>query len=338
MNLLTGIISIVAALGVSSWLARRFSNPASRLQILDYPNARSLHAQPTSRAGGIAILGGVVVGMLMLVSRAPWSNDYLWIGAALATVAGISLWDDLYGSDVAIRLCLHIGGTLFVLQTGVGVNANVLPSLGLAFPAWLSLSLAVVFLLWMINLYNFMDGMDGLAAGMAVFGFTFFAVLSWQAHLYSFAFASCIVAAASLGFLIFNFAPARIFMGDVGSASLGLLAGVFSIAGAQLGAFPLWAAILIFSPFIVDATVTLVRRLFRGEAVWQAHRTHYYQRLVQMGWGHRKTALYAYGLMAACGVSAVIAVRLAPAGQWSVLGAWLVIYTVIARWIDARAH
>ena len=335
MNILIGVISIAAAFGVSLALARHFSNPAARLQILDHPNARSLHTQPTSRAGGIAIVGGVLVGMLVLVSWVPWSNDFMWVAAALVMVAGISLWDDLYGANIAIRLFLHLGGALFVLQTGVGVGAS--PDIW-PLSAWLSLPITMVFILWMINLYNFMDGMDGMAGGMAVFGFTFIAALSWHAHLYSFAVASGVVAAASLGFLVLNFAPARIFMGDVGSATLGLLAGVFSLAGAHLGAFPLWAAILIFSPFIVDATLTLIRRLFRGEAVWQAHRTHYYQRLVQMGWGHRKTALYAYVLMATCGVSAVIAVRLTPAGQWSVLGAWFLIYVVIVRWIDARAH
>ena len=136
-------------------------------------------------------------------------------------------------------------------------------------------------------------------------------------------------AAAAAGFLWSNFPPARIFLGDLGSSTLGLLAAGFSLWGARDGLFPLWTAALAFSPFIVDATWTLGRRLARGERVWEAHRSHHYQRLVLAGWGHRKTVLRSYVLMAGAAASAVAAPGLATWEQWAVIGAWAVVYALI---------
>jgi UDP-N-acetylmuramyl pentapeptide phosphotransferase/UDP-N-acetylglucosamine-1-phosphate transferase len=115
----------------------------------------------------------------------------------------------------------------------------------------------------------------------------------------------------------------------MGSATLGLLAAALSLVGSQRGLFPLWVAWLAFSPFIVDATWTLLRRLHRGERVWQAHRSHHYQRLVLAGWSHRRTVLYAYLLMAACSASAIAAPAMPVPDQWRLLGAWACIYPLI---------
>jgi UDP-N-acetylmuramyl pentapeptide phosphotransferase/UDP-N-acetylglucosamine-1-phosphate transferase len=181
----------------------------------------------------------------------------------------------------------------------------------------------------MINLYNFMDGMDGFAGGMAVFGFLALAVLGWRAGDTAFALANGAIAAAAAGFLLGNFPPARVFLGDLGSASLGFLAAAASLIGSQRGLFPLWVAWLAFSPFIVDATWTLFARLARGERVWEAHRSHHYQRLVLAGWGHRRTVLRAYLLMAACAATAVAAPAMNPRDQWMLLLGWGVIYLLI---------
>src|SRR5262249_53435950 len=143
---------------------------------------------------------------------------------------------------------------------------------------------------WMINLYNFMDGSDGLAGGMAAIGFGCYGIAALAGGDYLCATINLVVAASALGFLCFNFSPARLFMGDVGSVSLGFLAAVLDVVGWLRGDWPVWFGIVVFSPFIVDATVTLFKRALRGARVWEAHREHYYQRLVQSGWGHRKTA------------------------------------------------
>jgi UDP-N-acetylmuramyl pentapeptide phosphotransferase/UDP-N-acetylglucosamine-1-phosphate transferase len=204
-----------------------------------------------------------------------------------------------------------------------------LPATGWPLPAGLSLTLTALFVVWMINLYNFMDGMDGLAGGMTVFGFGALAVLGWRGGDPSFASAAAVTAAAAGGFLTSNFPPARIFLGDVGSSSLGLLAAGLSLIGTQRGLFPLWVAWLAFSPFIVDATWTLLRRLHAGERVWQAHRSHHYQRLVLAGWSHRKTLLRSWVLMAGCAATAVAAVAMPVSEQAWLLLAWTAIYALI---------
>jgi len=174
-----------------------------------------------------------------------------------------------------------------------------------------------------------MDGMDGFAGGMAVIGFTSFAILGWQAGNALFTQISLLIAGAAAGFLWFNLPPARIFLGDTGSSVLGLLAAALSLWGNRDGLFPLWAAGLIFSPFIVDATVTLLRRTLRGEKIWLPHKTHYYQRLVQLGWGHRKTVLLEYCLMLACSLSALLAEYLSTGWQVGLLVTWILIYSAL---------
>ena len=124
-------------------------------------------------------------------------------------------------------------------------------------------------------------------------------------------------------------------MGDVGSVTLGFLAGALALLGVNDGLFDIWVPALIFSPFIVDATVTLVRRLLRGEKVWLAHREHYYQRLVLAGWGHKKTVLVEYGLMVACGVSALVYMRLDEQWKLVLLLGWVTIYSCLAVTVHA---
>jgi UDP-N-acetylmuramyl pentapeptide phosphotransferase/UDP-N-acetylglucosamine-1-phosphate transferase len=189
----------------------------------------------------------------------------------------------------------------------------------------------------MINLYNFMDGMDGFAGGMSVIGFGFFAIMGWKAGHEVFLSISLITAAASAGFLIYNFPPARIFMGDVGSSTLGLLAAILSLWGSRDGVFPFWIAVLVFSPFIADATVTISRRLLQNEKIWQAHKIHFYQLLVRSGWGHRRTLLLEYAIMLGCGFSALW-VRFSEAElQAIILAAWIVFYFSFFFWVSRKA-
>ena len=254
-------------------------------RILDHPNERSLHQRPVPRVGGIGVAAGIAVSV-PFVSPVEWWP--LWLGAGI--LAGISFLDDVVGLPIIRRLLVHVvvaGGAAFDLlhdSTGVG---------------WVLL--IVVAIVWMTNLYNFMDGMDGLAGGMALFGFGFYALAGFLSDHISFAITNAVIAAAAGAFLLFNFHPARIFMGDAGSTLLGFLAACLGLVGWQLGIWTLWFPGLVFSPFIVDATVTLARRLLRGEKIWRAHREHYYQRLVLSGWGHRRTVLAEYGVMVLCG-------------------------------------
>lgn len=322
-------IASVAAFVISAALTRRFCDPASRLHVLDHPNERSLHSRPTPRTGGVAIFVAlsVVVGLWGFGVGLPASLCCFGAGAGL--VAALSFLDDQKGLPVSVRLPGHLVAAALLVAGDLLLTGFSLPGMAWHWPEWLGILLSLLFLVWMINLYNFMDGMDGFAAGMAVIGFGTFALLGYLASNPVFLTLNLMVVSAAAGFLWFNFPPARIFMGDTGSSLLGLLAGGLSIWGVREGVFPFWVALLVFSPFIVDATVTLLRRLGRGERVWQAHKSHYYQRLVQSGWGHKKTVLYEYVLMLACGFSALLAQRLNPQGQAALILFWCLVYPLL---------
>jgi len=143
-----------------------------------------------------------------------------------------------------------------------------------------------------------------------------------------------IVAAAAAAFLLFNFPPARLFMGDAGSIPIGFLAAALSLAGWRDGDWPAWFPAVVFAPFIVDATLTLAKRLISGERIWDAHNKHYYQRLVRLGWGHRKTALAEYALMLVCGATALWSLRAPLYVQLCALGGLVALHAILALWVD----
>jgi len=330
------ILFSLTTLVISAWLTQRFCNPKSRLHVLDYPNERSLHSKPTPRTGGVAILAGVLTGFLLL---ALWSaaGDYLlWLGLSVVTISVFSYMDDRHGLAVRVRLLGHLASAGILTASGLALPVLSLPGVVLAWPVWLGVIFSLLFLIWMANLYNFMDGMDGFAGGMAVIGFGTFALLGHMAGSQLFSAVCLVVAAAAGGFLFFNFPPARIFMGDTGSSVLGLLAGAMILWAARHDVFPFWLGLLVFSPFLVDATATLMRRFFRRERIWKAHKTHYYQRLVLSGWGHRKTVLAEYVLMCACSVTAVMAGSLTTGGQILLLILWIIVYAGLMFGIDRR--
>jgi UDP-N-acetylmuramyl pentapeptide phosphotransferase/UDP-N-acetylglucosamine-1-phosphate transferase len=324
------LIAVIVPFAFTAWLTTRFYDPASKLHILDHPNERSLHTNPTPRSGGVAILGGIFAGLAWGTWRFAWPMEIPWLVASIVLVALVSFMDDRSGVGVAYRFAAHMIAAGLLVVAGLAMQSLPFPGMAWPLATWLAVAISALFIVWMINLYNFMDGMDGFAGGMAVIGFGAFALLGWHSGHTAFLIVSLVTASASAGFLLFNFPPARIFMGDVGSSVLGLLAAALSLWGARDDVFPLWVALLVFSPFIVDATVTLLRRAFKGEKVWQAHRTHYYQRLVQMGWGHRKTVLWEYVLMIAVAISALWGIDKSASTQWAILGAWVVLYVLLA--------
>jgi UDP-N-acetylmuramyl pentapeptide phosphotransferase/UDP-N-acetylglucosamine-1-phosphate transferase len=267
------------------------------------------------RIGGIGIVAGVLVAFALL-RTAPV------LAVLAACLAGVSFLDDRRHLPIAARFGAH----------AVAAVALVLVLLPDLHPAWQAF--AAVATMWMTNLYNFMDGSDGLAGGMALFGFAAYALGGWIGGDLVLAAISASIAAAAASFLVFNFPPARVFMGDAGSIPLGFLAAALGLAGWQQGLWPLWFPLLVFSPFIVDASTTLARRILHGERFWHAHKTHYYQRLVQLGWGHRDTALAEYALMAVCGAAALWSLGQPHGVQWVVLGAAIVIYVALAAAVD----
>lgn len=338
----TIVLPLLAALGLSIGLTAHLCGAKARLRILDHPNERSLHQTPVSRTGGLAILTGIGAALLVIVvlGHFPEGLNRALVGAAM--VALISFFDDRAGIGVAPRFAVHMLAAMVAVFSGLALREVEIGFWGWDWPDFLGTGFSLLFLIWMANLYNFMDGMDGFAGGMGLFGFGFLGLLGWLAGNLGFALICWSTALACLGFLGFNFPPARIFMGDTGASTLGFWSGALILWADRHELFPFWAGVLIFSPFIVDATVTLLRRLLAGEKIWQAHRSHYYQRLVQLGWGHRRTVLAEYVLMLAAGCSAL--------GLWLTgksilvgtgLAGWAAVYAalalIIGRW-DKNAH
>lgn len=319
-------------------LCWRFSSPNSLFHVLDHPGERSLHHQPTPRSGGVAIIIALLLGWGAAASMGSlsWNDTMSWLSGGVLLLAIVGGIDDRLDLSPLMRLMVQLLAAFFLLAAGLVPQQLQLPALAFSLPCYLMLPLTVLYVLWMTNLYNFMDGMDGFAGGMAVMGFAAMAWLGWQGGNTDFMLTALTVASACAGFLVFNFPPARIFMGDAGAPVLGFLAAALSLWADRDNLFPLWVAVLIFSPFIVDASYTLLKRLLAGKRVWQAHREHIYQRLVQMGWSHRRTVLWSYVLMLAASVSAIMALNQNPAVQWAVMVLWVLIYSAIIVWVSLR--
>ena len=251
--------------------------------------------------------------------------------------AGVSFADDIWRLPPSARFPVHLAVALvLVFPADYALKVVALPGLDWHAPAWALEMFSVLFVIWMVNLYNFMDGMDGFAGGMACFGFATLALLGALAGSPIYALAAFMVCAAAAGFLPFNFPPAKLFMGDVGSGSLGLLVAVFLLWADGAGLFHLWLGCVVFSPFIVDATWTVIRRTLQGKKPWQAHREHFYQRLVRLGWGHRRTVLWSYALMLKCSLIAVICFCFTAVGvQGIMLGLLAVAYIALITGINA---
>ena len=296
---------LVAAFALSAAVVAWLQRNRARLPA-DTPNARSLHAGAVPRGGGLAILAGFVPAALVAPPGVPGAWP-LWL-AATAAVAAVSFADDVRSLPAWVRLVVQLGAAL-VVALPLTTEATSTPALHATFVA--------IAIAWGANLYNFMDGSDGLAASMTIAGFGAYAIGAAMAGAEWLALAS--IALATLPFLRVNRPPAAMFMGDVGAVPLGFLAAALGIAGVVRGWWGAWFPLLVFLPFAGDATVTLLRRAARGERVWHAHRTHYYQRLNALGAGHRGTLLAYAAAMAIFATAALACLALRPDAGWIAL-------------------
>ncbi len=325
------------AAGIVVVALRRFA----RVLPADVPNARSLHAEPVPRAGGYAIWAGFLPVALLFPLPFP-GGIAGWMPAWFALFA-VSAADDRRGIGIATRLTVHAAASLWTAAWLVhGATLTGHPAMAAFLLAVWALCLA-----WSANLFNFMDGNDGLAATMGLCGFAAYGIAALHAGSAHGALAEggsvpasgaapalLALAAAIVPFLVVNRPRASMFLGDAGAVPLGFLAAAFGIGGIVSGLWPSWFPLLVFLPFVADATVTLLRRATRGERVWEAHRSHYYQRLHQLGAGHAGT-LAAYGVvMVGTGASAVACLIAVPAaGPWALAG-WCVVVIILFSAID----
>lgn len=276
------LAGLVGLLG--TWTMRAY---ALRRDLLDHPNARSSHVVPTPRGGGVAIVAGFCLATTAWALESDGEHAaQLWLAIVppALLVAAVGFVDDHRPLSARLRLLVHFAAATWAVGMLGGLPA--IPWPGGALPVGLAGGvLAVVAAVWCLNLYNFMDGIDGIAASEAVFVAVAAGVLAGSG---SPAFLPLLsLAAAAAGFLAFNWPPARIFMGDAGSGFLGLaLAGLLLSLHAS-GHLPIGAALILLGAFLADATVTLLVRLRRGERLHEAHRTHAYQRAARRFGGHR---------------------------------------------------
>ena len=301
---------LIAAVGVAAWAATALALKfLDRRSILDRPNERSSHRRPTPRGGGIAIVPIIVAAWsaIGIATHAPLLHwVVLALGAGLALVSWI---DDVRDLHPGPRFLSHIAAVTVVLI--------LLPGDLLVFQGWLPPMLdrmaAGLAWVWFINLYNFMDGIDGITGvetmsiggGLAVIAALGGGMTAAGVPITALGLS---LAATSAGFLIWNWHPARIFMGDVGSVPTGFLSGWLLIATAASGA---WAVAMILPAYyLADATITLARRARRLEPIWRAHREHFYQQAVSGGHGHNHVAI-AVGILnlALIGAAALSAYR-----------------------------
>jgi Fuc2NAc and GlcNAc transferase len=265
-----------------------------RRGVLDLPNARSSHARPTARGGGIAI---VMVTLAMVALDVRWHGISSPLAAAWlmggGVVAGAGLLDDLRGLPVLARAAAHLLAAVLLLNAVDG--QAVLASLHFAtdwLPAfWL---LGVLAIVWSINLFNFMDGIDGLASAQCAFVVLAGILLASAGQRVDASLLPGVaMGGAAAGFLIWNAPPAKIFMGDVGSGFIGFGLAVAALASSGQGMISLWTWFILHGLFIADSTVTLITRLIRGQRVYEAHRLHVYQRLARRWSSHgRVTVAY----------------------------------------------
>ncbi|MFI4869275.1 MAG: glycosyltransferase family 4 protein [Steroidobacterales bacterium] len=302
--------------GVVRWLALRHG-------LLDVPNQRSSHSAPTPRGGGVAIV--IASGIALTLLGSAGAMEPRLVAALLGggiTVAMIGFLDDRRRLSATVRLAVHAAAALWALLILGGVPAvqvgNHLVEFG--WSGWVIGTLAII---WVLNLFNFMDGIDGIAAAEAVFVAIAGALVSSQSDTGMSTFRGAIVfGAACLGFLGWNWAPAKIFMGDVGSGFLGYVIAVLAIASARDNPTALLSWLILGGVFFCDATVTLIRRMLRGEGASQAHRTHAYQWLARRWHSHQRVT------------NAVLAINICWLFPWALFASK---HPVLAAWSAAAA-
>ncbi|MBJ2348621.1 MULTISPECIES: MraY family glycosyltransferase [Pseudomonas] len=265
---------IFAASSLMTWVLRRYALARS---IIDIPNARSSHSVPTPRGGGVAIVFSFLAALPILAANESLSLHAMWsmLGAG-AVVAVLGFLDDHGHIAARWRLLGHFIASVWALYWLGGMPVITMFNVEIDL-AWLGHVLAVLYLVWMLNLYNFMDGIDGIASVEAICVCVGACLLYWLGGFESLIMAPLLLALAVAGFLYWNFPPARIFMGDAGSGFLGIVLALLSLQAAWASPKLLWVWFILLGVFIVDATVTLIRRLLRGDKVYEAHRSHAYQ-------------------------------------------------------------
>jgi glycosyltransferase WbpL len=328
----------IAASAVITDLVRRV---AARHHILDHPNERSSHSIPTPVGGGVAIVVVTLSALVLVQALHPMLDPSLFrtiSGCALA-IAFVSWLDDLRHVPGSIRLLIHLAAGVATAMS-VGKMAFWIPFAGVIhIHSGISIAVIALWIAGMTNAFNFMDGIDGIAGLQAVLAGLGFVLLGSITTLPAMIVAGFLLSGSALGFLFENWQPARIFMGDVGSAFLGYMFAALTVIGSVASPRLVTAGAMLVWPFCFDAAYTLIRRLLRHERVFDAHRSHLYQRLVKRGMSHAATAL-AFGLLEVIGLLAAISITVGSGSSIAVVGVICAaaLLVVAVRWRESESR
>lgn len=289
MTWLGGYLTSFIIAFISTGLIRRY---ALASHMLDIPNHRSSHTVPTPRGGGLAfVIAFLLLIQLFLILAVISTPTYFAFMGCGGSIAILGFVDDRYDISAKWRLLVHFFSCALALYLLHGMSS--ITFFGLHLPTGIVInSLGVIYLVWLLNLYNFMDGIDGIAALEAIFVCLAAAIIYYLHNYYANLYLPLGLAISVSGFLIWNFPPARIFMGDAGSGFLGLILGLFSIQALQINAIFFWCWIILLGVFIVDATVTLIQRGINKEKLQQAHCSHAYQHASNYFNSHKTVSLW----------------------------------------------
>ncbi|MEJ2721086.1 MAG: hypothetical protein P8181_08070, partial [bacterium] len=296
----------------------------------DIPNERSSHDIVKPRFGGIAIVTAFILVLSFLIPVQAGMNRFIPLLLGGAFIFGVGLLDDWRSLPVWVRLAAQLTAALILVGTGNIVHHIYLPLVGTIELSVLAVPFTIMFVLASINFYNFIDGIDGLAAGSAFIVAGFLALIAFMLGDTAFALVCLAVAGSAAGFLQFNFPPSRLFMGDSGSTFLGFFFSFMAVAGNRLTPeIPFFVTVLLLSSLYLDAGLTLLGRAFRGEKIFKPHHMHYYQRLLSLGLNHKQVTVLEYGLTVLLGISALVFFKAGELFPIFLTVCWLAIFTTL---------
>ena len=330
-------VCFLVSLGVGFFMIKA----AFRLNLLDIPGVRSSHRTPTPTMGGVAIVVAFFLGTILArFSSAHWDAlGWLgWLAAGAGLVAVVGIIDDFQRLPVLLRLFLYGVAAGMGVAGGIRLRVIDIPLLGMIKFGIFEIPITVLWILAVVSFYNFMDGIDGLAAGVGVIVTAFLAYIAWEVGNSDILILSLLLGSSCLGFACYNFPPAKIFMGDVGSTFMGYILAVVALMGNQSkepGHIPFLVPVLLLGTFLFDTTVTLGRRILRREKWYLSHREHYYQKMTNLGFSHLQITIGEYSLTFLLGLSALLYIRADQMLAFPILVVWLILLASLIKLITS---
>lgn len=292
------IIAAVVIAFVNYLFTKWFIKYARVKRITDIPSERSSHVRPTPRGGGVGFVGFLFIAFLayLIIFGTQLGIEFLIFLIALFFISVLGWFDDRNNLSRRTRFGVQLFASLLILIFIQNLDHITIPTFEPLSLGILGVIVGIVWITGVTNIYNFMDGVDGLSSVQAISATTGWCILFYIYQMQDLFALNLFVAAGVIGFLLLNWSPARIFMGDVGSLFLGFLFGVMPLIASAYSdqidvGDALWFGAILLWPFLFDGAFTIIRRLLKGENIFEAHRSHLYQRLNIIGWSHKKISL-----------------------------------------------